>query len=143
MTASAKTRRLRMAAIGTACAAALLAGGAGASVASAADQPAAAAAPTASAMAPKAKASITVTADKHTVKAKDSVMLSGMTKGLRNGTKLQVQHWNKGKWTSLHSTTVVKKDKYSVKVKLNDKGVAKLRVVHGDTHSRPTMVTVN
>ncbi|MEV8600844.1 hypothetical protein AB0465_13305 [Streptomyces griseoviridis] len=140
MTAVAKTRRIRMAAIGTACAAALLAGGAGATVAAAADQPAAPASHTAT---PPHKARITVTSNKHSVKAKETVRLTGSATGLKDGEKLTVQHYKNGKWTTLHSSTTVRKHLYSTDVKLNEKGTWKLRVVHGGTHSATTTVKVS
>ncbi|MDT0436742.1 MULTISPECIES: hypothetical protein [Streptomyces] len=140
MRAVVKTRRIRMTAIGAACAAALLAGGASATVASAADHPAAPASP--SAMTPH-KAKITVKSDKHAVKARETVRLTGSTTGLKNGEKLTVQHYKNGKWTTLHSSTTVRKHMYSTDVKLTEKGTWKLRVVHGDTHSATTTVKVS
>lgn len=140
MTAAVKTRRFRMVATGVACAAALLAGGAGAGVASASNQPAAPAVPNASATPHKTR--ITVHSDKHSVKAKESVRLTGSATGLKDGTRVSVQHYKNGKWTTLKTSTV-KKGLYSTDVKLNEKGTWKLRVVHDGHHSGTTTVTVS
>ncbi|MFF4757200.1 hypothetical protein [Streptomyces sp. NPDC001292] len=92
---------------------------------------------------PTKAASITVRADHSSVKAGQSVTLTGRTANLAVGTKLTVQHLSNGKWTTLRATTAVKKgDTYTVSTKLAVKGKQELRVVHGNTHSKTVTVNV-
>ncbi|MFI2641957.1 hypothetical protein [Streptomyces sp. NPDC018610] len=87
--------------------------------------------------------SITVKASHSSVKAGQSVTLTGRTAHLAAGTKLTVQHLRNGKWTTLRATTVVKKgDTYTVTTKLAAKGTEHLRVVSGPTRSRTVTVHV-
>ncbi|MEV7127552.1 hypothetical protein [Streptomyces sp. NPDC093260] len=87
--------------------------------------------------------SISVKASHSSVKAGQSVTLTGRTAHLAAGTKLTVQHLRNGKWTTLRATTVVKKgDTYTVTTKLAAKGTEHLRVVSGPTHSRTVTVHV-
>ncbi|MFG2616747.1 hypothetical protein ACGFXC_03925 [Streptomyces sp. NPDC048507] len=84
---------------------------------------------------------ITVKADKSEVKAGDEVTFTGRTKGLKVGSKLVLQHNNKGKWTTLQSNTTVKNgSSYSLKGKLNTKGKEQLRVMGDDDTISPTVV---
>ncbi|MFB7600361.1 hypothetical protein [Streptomyces sp. NPDC056160] len=91
-----------------------------------------------------AKGSITVKANHSSIKAGQSVTLTGRTADMAAGTKLSVQHLNNGKWTTLRATTVVKKgNTYTVTTKLAAKGTQHLRVVHGGTHSKTVTVHVS
>ncbi|MEW1830283.1 hypothetical protein [Streptomyces sp. NPDC088196] len=95
--------------------------------------------PSASAM-----GSITVKADKSTVKAGDKVTFSGRTKGLKVGTKLVLQHEKSGKWNALNGSTAVKNgSSYSLTAKLNTKGQEHLRIAAGTTYSPTVTVKVN
>ncbi|MEU8466054.1 hypothetical protein [Streptomyces sp. NPDC029003] len=84
---------------------------------------------------------ITVKADKSEVKAGGEVTFIGRTKGLKVGSKLVLQHNNKGKWTTLQSSTTVKNgSSYALKGKLNTKGKEELRVMGDDNTISPTVV---
>ncbi|MGW1076141.1 hypothetical protein [Streptomyces sp. NPDC002537] len=142
MKATTKAYRLRTAAIAAGCAA-LLAGGAGVAAAVPAGSPGITVA-SASVQKPQPKASLTIKASAKSVKAGQDVTLTGRTKGLPIGSKLVVQHMNKGKWTTLHSSTTVKHgSSYNVKVKLAKKGTEKLRVAHDKTVSPTVTVMVH
>ncbi|SHN29066.1 hypothetical protein MOV08_11185 [Streptomyces yunnanensis] len=137
-----KAYRWRTTTIGLACAA-LLAGGAGTAVAAPSAVPDLHSRAVAAAAATSHE-KIDVKASAKSVKAGESVTLSGRTKGIPTGSKLTVQHLNKGKWTTLHASTKTKHGgHYSVKVKLGKKGKEKLRVAHGKTHSSTVTVTVH
>lgn len=91
-----------------------------------------------------AMGSITVKADKSTVKAGDKVTFSGRTKGLKVGTKLVLQHEKSGKWNALNGSTAVKNgSSYSLTAKLNTKGQEHLRIAAGTTYSPTVTVKVN
>ncbi|MFF2811318.1 hypothetical protein ACFVT2_29910 [Streptomyces sp. NPDC058000] len=142
MATTKKSYRWRIATIGAACAA-LLAGGAGTAVAVPNAVPDLHSATVATAVA-KTHEGISVKASAKSVKAGQAVTLSGRTKNIAMGSKLTVQHLNKGKWTTLHANTKTKHGgNYSVKVKLSKKGKEKLRVAHGKTHSSTVAVTVH
>ncbi|MET8976038.1 hypothetical protein ABZX85_10500 [Streptomyces sp. NPDC004539] len=116
---------------------ALAAGGAAASYAAATPKPK----PSAS---PMSDASITVKADKSSVKQGDEVTFTGRTKGLKVGAKLTLQHEKDGKWTTLKASTTVKNgSSYSLKGKLNTKGAEKLRIASGKVYSPTVTVKVN
>ncbi|MFB7636065.1 hypothetical protein ACFC0M_34685 [Streptomyces sp. NPDC056149] len=135
-----KAYHLRTAVIGAACAA-LLAGGAGTAIAAPSAVPDLHTATVATA---KTHEEIGVKASAKSIKAGQTVTLSGRTKGIKTDSKLTVQHMNKGKWTTLHANTKTKHGGYySVKVKLSKKGQEKLRVAHGKTHSSTVTVTVH
>ncbi|MCX4810928.1 hypothetical protein OG601_09875 [Streptomyces sp. NBC_01239] len=88
--------------------------------------------------------SITVKADRSTVKAGDKVTFNGRTKGLKVGTKLVLQHEKSGKWNALNASTTVKNgSSYSLTAKLNTKGQEHLRIAAGTTYSPTVTVKVN
>ena len=92
---------------------------------------------------PMSDASITVKADKSSVKQGDEVTFSGRTKGLKVGAKLTLQHQKDGKWTTLKASTTVKNgSSYSLKGKLNTKGSEKLRIASGKVYSPTVAVKV-
>jgi len=92
---------------------------------------------------PMAAASITVKADKTSVKQGDEVTFTGRTKGLKVGAKLTLQHEKDGKWTTLKASTTVKNgSSYSLKGKLNTKGSEKLRIASGKVYSPTVTVKV-
>lgn len=92
---------------------------------------------------PSAMGSITVKADKSTVKAGDKVTFTGRTKGLKVGTKLVLQHEKAGKWNALNGSTTVKNgSSYSLTAKLNTKGQEHLRIAAGTTYSPTVTVKV-
>ncbi|MFK0293847.1 hypothetical protein ACIQU6_25720 [Streptomyces sp. NPDC090442] len=137
-----KAYHLRTAVIGAACAA-LLAGGAGTAIAAPSAVPDLHTATVAAATATSHE-SISVKASAKSIKAGETVTLSGRTKGIKTDSKLTVQHMNKDKWTTLHANTKTKHGGYySVKVKLSKKGKEKLRVAHGKTHSSTVTVMVH
>ncbi|MEW1641869.1 MULTISPECIES: hypothetical protein [unclassified Streptomyces] len=93
---------------------------------------------------PSAMGSITVKADRSTVKAGDKVTFTGRTKGLKVGTKLVLQHEKSGKWNALNASTVVKNgSSYSLTAKLNTKGKEQLRIAAGTTYSPTVTVKVD
>ncbi|MGH4031261.1 hypothetical protein ACQB60_20265 [Actinomycetota bacterium Odt1-20B] len=90
------------------------------------------------------KGSLTIKADKNKVKAGESVHFSGSTKGVKQGSKVVLQHKTKGKWTTLHANTTVKKNNtYALDAKLNTKGKETLRAKDGDAVSPTVTVTVS
>ncbi|MFJ5307379.1 hypothetical protein [Streptomyces sp. NPDC088350] len=92
---------------------------------------------------PSAMGSITVKADKSTVKAGDKVTFTGRTKGLKVGTKLVLQHEKAGKWNALKGSATVKNgSSYSLTAKLNTKGQEHLRIAAGTTYSPTVTVKV-
>ncbi len=92
---------------------------------------------------PSAMGSITVKADKSTVKVGDKVTFTGRTKGLKVGTKLVLQHEKAGKWNALNGSTTVKNgSSYSLTAKLNTKGQEHLRIAAGTTYSPTVTVKV-
>ncbi|MEW1656067.1 hypothetical protein [Streptomyces sp. NPDC093707] len=142
MGTTTKAYRLRTTVIGAACAA-LLAGGAGTAIAAPSAVPDLHSATVATAVA-RTHESIGVKASAKSVRAGQSVTLSGRTHGIKMGSRLTVQHLHKGRWTTLHANTRTKHGGYySVKVKLNTKGKEMLRVAHGHTHSAPVTVRVH
>ncbi|MER5542944.1 hypothetical protein ACWDBD_00560 [Streptomyces sp. NPDC001118] len=89
-----------------------------------------------------AKASITLTANKTSVKAGEAVKLTGRTKGLKVGSPLALQHLASGKWTNLKATTTVKKgSSYAMVAKL-PKGTHQLRVVSANKTGKVVSPTV-
>ncbi|MFF7351386.1 MULTISPECIES: hypothetical protein [Streptomyces] len=95
-----------------------------------------------------AMASITITADKTSVKAGDTVKFTGRTKGLKVGSPLVLQHEKNGKWVPLKATAKVKTgSSYALTAKLNTTGTEKLRVasatMHGKVHSPTVTVKVS
>ncbi|MEU7425163.1 hypothetical protein ACGFX8_18250 [Streptomyces sp. NPDC048362] len=91
-----------------------------------------------------ATGSITVKADKSSVKAGDKVRFTGRTKGLKVGTPLVLQHEKSaGKWTALKAATKVKNgSSYALVAKLNTKGSEHLRITAGKVHSPTVTVKV-
>lgn len=88
-------------------------------------------------------ASITITVNKTSVKAGNTVTFTGRTKGLKVGTLLVLQHQKGTKWTTLKASTTVKKgSSYSLTAKLNTKGTQHLRISAGTVHSPVVTVTV-
>ncbi|MFJ9904083.1 hypothetical protein ACIRVK_14475 [Streptomyces sp. NPDC101152] len=88
-------------------------------------------------------ASITITVNKTSVKAGNTVTFTGRTKGLKVGTLLVLQHQKGTKWTTLKASTTVKKgSSYSLTAKLNTKGTEHLRISAGTVHSPVVTVTV-
>ncbi|OIK04458.1 hypothetical protein [Streptomyces monashensis] len=91
---------------------------------------------------PMAKASITLTANKSSVTAGQSVRLAGRTTGLKVGSPLALQHEVNGKWTKLTPTTVVKRNNsYAMTAKL-PKGTHTLRVVSANKAGKAVSPTV-
>ncbi|MEW2292636.1 hypothetical protein ABZ719_08010 [Streptomyces sp. NPDC006743] len=106
------------------------------------DAPQAKPSPTHSMM-PMTKGSITVKANHTSVKAGQSVTLAGHTKDEKTGTKLVLQHLHNGKWTTLHTTTMVKKGGvFSLSHKFTAKGTEHLRVATSDGKTHSSTVTV-
>ncbi|WP_405882930.1 hypothetical protein OG747_32615 [Streptomyces sp. NBC_01384] len=92
---------------------------------------------------PMTNGSISSKASKSQVIAGQSVTLTGRAKGLKVGTKLQLQHMTNGKWTFLKSTTTLKNgSSYSLTAKLNARGRQQLRVMAGEIASPTVTVTV-
>ena len=88
-------------------------------------------------------ASITITVNKTSVKAGNTVTFTGRTKGLKVGTLLVLQHQKGTKWTTLKASTTVKKgSSYSLTAKLNTKGTQHLRISACTVHSPVVTVTV-
>ncbi|MEU9477757.1 hypothetical protein [Streptomyces sp. NPDC048191] len=95
-----------------------------------------------------AMASITLTAKPTSVKAGQSVLFTGRTKGLKVGSPLVLQQKMNGKWVPLRATGKVKTgSSYAVTTKLNKKGTHTLRVasatMSGRVYSPTVMVTVS
>jgi hypothetical protein len=87
--------------------------------------------------------SITVKANKSSVKAGDKVTFTGRTKGLKIGTPLVLQHEKNGKWNALRATAKVKKgSSYALIAQLNTKGTEKLRVASANTSGKVHSPTV-
>ncbi|MFE9449474.1 hypothetical protein [Streptomyces sp. NPDC006739] len=92
---------------------------------------------------PTTAASITIRANKTTVKAGNAVRFTGRTKGLKIGSVLVLQHQQGTKWTNLKAGTKVRRgSSYSLTARLNTKGTEHLRVVSGMTHSPVVTVKV-
>lgn len=92
---------------------------------------------------PTGGGSITIKASKSQVRAGQSVTFTGRAKGLKVGTKVQLQHMHKGKWTSLQASTTLKKgSSYSLNAKLNTKGKEQLRIMADKAVSPTVTVTV-
>jgi hypothetical protein len=88
--------------------------------------------------------SITINANKGSVKAGQTVKFTGRTKGLKVGTPLVLQHEKNGKWTNLKATAKVKKgSSYAILAKLNTKGTEHLRVAAGHVYSPALTVKVS
>ncbi|GAA2773943.1 hypothetical protein GCM10010521_60230 [Streptomyces rameus] len=88
-------------------------------------------------------ASISVKADKTSVKAGDKVVFTGRTKGLKIGNPLVLQHEKSGKWTSLKATAKVKKgSSYALTAKLNTKGTEHLRIASVNSSGKVYSPTV-
>lgn len=97
-----------------------------------------------SSMSPMTMGSITVKADKTTVKSGDEVTFTGRVKGLKTGTKLTLQHQKGNKWTTLKgSTTVNKGYAYTLKHKFTNKGTEHLRIAAGKVYSSEVTLKVN
>jgi hypothetical protein len=95
-----------------------------------------------------AKATITITADKTSVKAGDSVKFSGNTTGLKVGSPLVLQHEKSGKWIPLKVTSKTKNgSSYSLTATLSTPGTEKVRVasvtMSGKVYSPTVSVTVS
>lgn len=87
--------------------------------------------------------SISITPNRTTIKAGDTVTFTGRTKGLRIGSTVVLERYNGKNWVALKATTVVKKgSSYSLHTTLTTKGATKLRVTVGKTVSAPVTVTV-
>jgi hypothetical protein len=87
--------------------------------------------------------SISLTADKTTVKAGARVTFKGATTGIPANTKLTVQSLQKGKWVDFPATTkVTGKAAYSVWVESGRIGVNTFRVVTTRAVSNSVKVTV-
>ncbi|MFK8912092.1 hypothetical protein [Streptomyces sp. YS-3] len=138
MKSTLSNRCARMAAAG-ALSFALLAGGAAATATAATPKPT----PSGSKYASPAKGSLTIKASATNAKAGDKVTFTGRSKGLPVGSKVVLQHKNKGKWTTLQANTTIKQgSSYSLDAKLNTKGKEELRVKDGETVSPTVTVTV-
>ncbi|MEU5088066.1 hypothetical protein [Streptomyces sp. NPDC021356] len=90
--------------------------------------------------------SITVKANHTSIKAGQSVTFAGHAKDVKTGTKLVLQHLHNGKWTTLHTSTTVKKGGvYSLSHKFSTKGTEHVRVATSDgkTHSPTVSVKVH
>ncbi|MET7685969.1 hypothetical protein [Streptomyces sp. NPDC005423] len=142
MHATLRSRCVRALAAGALSAALVSAGSAGAFAAGDAPMPT----PSAThSKTPMTKASITIKANHASVKAGQSVTLTGQTTGLKSGTKLVLQRLSNGKWTGLSpSTTVTKSHTYTLTGKFSTKGTQHLRVsTSGTTHSPTVIVKVS
>ncbi|ANP54902.1 hypothetical protein J2Z21_001432 [Streptomyces griseochromogenes] len=74
-------------------------------------------------------ASISVMASKTSVTAGDTVTFTGLTKGLKVGSPLVLQHEKSGTWIPMKATAKVKNGSlYALSAQLNTKGTEKLRV---------------
>ncbi|GHK00274.1 hypothetical protein SY2F82_20710 [Streptomyces sp. Y2F8-2] len=90
-------------------------------------------------------ASITIRANKTDVKSGQSVTLTGQTKGLKAGDRLDLQRYDGRKWTTVKTVTVKRGSSYTYAVvtpKLTGMGKEKLRVVHAKTMSPTVTITV-
>ncbi|MBC2867927.1 hypothetical protein [Streptomyces mexicanus] len=138
MHATARRRCARALAAGALSAALVSAGGTGAFAADTAPKPS----PTHSTM-PMTKMSVTAKADRMSVKTGHAVTLTGHVKGVKTGTKLVLQHLHNGKWTTLRSSTMVKKNgSYSLPHTFTAKGTEHLRVATSDGKAHSSTVTV-
>jgi hypothetical protein len=91
-------------------------------------------------------ASVTIKANKTSVKAGESVTFTGRTSGLKVGWPLVLQHQKAGKWIPLKATTKIKKgSSYSLTAKLNTVGTEHLRIsaVGKKVHSPTVTVKVS
>lgn len=88
-------------------------------------------------------ASVTVKASPTTVKAGHQVRFTGRTAGIPVGASVRLQHETNGKWTTLKTSTMVKKgNSYALTTRPTAKGMQHYRVMVGKTHSSTVTVTV-
>jgi hypothetical protein len=86
---------------------------------------------------------ISIKANKTTVKAWTKVALTGRTTGVAAGTKVQVQRKQNGRWVKFPAiTTVTKSGTYRVWVKSGRAGVNQFRVLTPNVASSPVNITV-
>lgn len=85
---------------------------------------------------------LTVKASAAHVQLGDAVTLTGKATGIKDGSKVTVQIKDGKKWQTLPETAKVKKGAYKLAEKLDDKGVAVLRVKDGKTVSKTVSVDV-
>ncbi|WP_317453667.1 hypothetical protein [Streptomyces sp. CBMA152] len=138
MKSTLSNRCARMAAVG-ALSFALVAGGATGIATAATPKPT----PSGSKHASAATSSLTIKASKTDVKVGDTVTFTGRSKGLSIGSKVVLQHKNKGKWTTLQPSTTIKQgSSYSLDHKFTAKAKEELRVMDGTTTSPSVTVTV-
>ncbi|MEU2931066.1 hypothetical protein ABZ636_39685 [Streptomyces sp. NPDC007251] len=93
-----------------------------------------------------AMGSITVSANRKTVKVGDTVVFTGRVKGIKAGSTLMLQHMHNGKWTTLRTTAAVTKNgTYTIKRTFTNKGTEQVRVAakSGTFHSSPVTVQVS
>ncbi|MEV7690308.1 hypothetical protein ACFW1F_17400 [Streptomyces bungoensis] len=88
-------------------------------------------------------ASVTVKANPTTVKSGHQVRFTGRTAGIPVGASVRLQRETNGKWTTLKTSTMVKKGStYALTTRPTTKGKQHYRVVVGKTHSATVTVTV-
>ncbi|MFF5855276.1 hypothetical protein ACFY8B_06510 [Streptomyces sp. NPDC012751] len=149
MTSVLRHRHGRALGTGALCAALLCGGTAGAFAADASPSPSPTDKNTSMSPSPSPSGmhSISVHADKSTVKAGETVKFTGRTKGLKVGSPLVLQHEKDGKWKALKATAKVKTgNSYALLAKLDTKGTEHLRVASvtksGKVYSPTVTVTV-
>ena len=86
--------------------------------------------------------SVSIKASATRVKAGKTVIFTGRTSGLKNGSKVTLQEKVGNRWVSLASTTVSRSNDYRITGKLSSKGKQALRVVDGTTASSTVTVVV-
>ncbi|MER6029720.1 hypothetical protein [Streptomyces sp. NPDC001851] len=88
-------------------------------------------------------ATITIHADKTSVKAGQTVTFSGRTTGLKVGSPLLLQHQKSGKWVPMKATSKVKNgSSYSLTATFNTPGTETLRVASANMAGRAHSPTV-
>ncbi|MEW2299234.1 hypothetical protein AB0958_04475 [Streptomyces sp. NPDC006655] len=91
----------------------------------------------------RAAASVTVKANPTTVKVGHSVRFTGRTTGIPIGTSVRLQQEKNGTWSTLKTSTTVKKgSSYLLTTRPTSKGTQHYRVMVGKTHSDSVTVTV-
>ena len=91
---------------------------------------------------PTPTASITIKANKTTVKTGHTVVFTGRTTGLKKGARLDLQRLVGKKWVTVQTTTVKKGGPYTVTLKVTGTGKEMFRTAHGKTVSPTVTITV-
>ncbi|MDF3301443.1 hypothetical protein [Streptomyces tropicalis] len=88
-------------------------------------------------------ASVTLKASHSTVKAGQQVRFTGRTSGIPIGTSVRLQQERNGKWTTLRTSTMVKKgSSFALTARPTAKGMQHYRAMVGKTRSATVTVTV-